>query len=43
VTGIHILRFLTAYMRHPYQDSPLGVRWADFVTAFPAAINAAAT
>jgi beta-glucosidase len=25
------------------QDSPLGVRFADFVSAFPAAINAAAT
>ncbi|KAH8822732.1 glycoside hydrolase family 3 protein [Flagelloscypha sp. PMI_526] len=25
------------------EDSPLGVRFADFVTAFPAAINAAAT
>lgn len=25
------------------QDSPLGVRFADYVTAFPAGINAAAT
>jgi hypothetical protein len=25
------------------QDSPLGVRAADYVTAFPAGINAAAT
>jgi len=25
------------------EDSPLGVRFADFVTAFPAAINAAST
>jgi beta-glucosidase-like glycosyl hydrolase len=26
-----------------FQDGPLGVRFADFVTAFPAGINAAAT
>lgn len=26
-----------------YQDSPLGVRLADFVTAFPTGINTAAT
>jgi hypothetical protein len=25
------------------EDSPLGVRFADFVTAFPAGINAAST
>jgi hypothetical protein len=26
-----------------FQDSPLGVRFGDFVTAFPAGINAAAS
>lgn len=38
-----LLCFLFIYGSNAFQDSPLGVRLADFVTAFPTGINTAAT